>query len=96
MFFKAKQLVQYEKDFVRQCSHYKNKGIDTEFKFEMRVYFANRMADLDNAAKVVLDCLQTVRAIKNDNQCMHMVLTKHIDKQNPRIEFAIAELVSNL
>ena len=46
-------------------------------------------SDLDNHAKVVLDCLQKVGAIKNDNKCVKIVAEKFLDKVNPRIEFKL-------
>lgn len=57
----------------------------------MDVYFASDRPDLDNSAKVVLDCLQTAKAIKNDRLCSEIHARKLIDKDNPRIEFVIEE-----
>jgi len=86
---KGKALKQYEKDFFIQCNKYRNKNIDEYFIFEMDVYYPNQRSDLDNSAKIVLDCLQQCHAITNDNKCVRMVMNKFLDKQNPRIEFII-------
>jgi hypothetical protein len=59
----------------------------------MDVYYLNQRSDLDNSAKVVLDCLQKVKAIKNDNKCVKLVLRKFLDKEKPRIEFVIKKVV---
>ena len=48
--------------------------------------------DLDNSLKVVLDCLQYTKTIKNDNRCAKIVAEKFIDKDAPRIEFCIVEI----
>lgn len=89
---KTKELKQYETDFAYQCTKYKNKNIDYEFEIEVDVYFKVRRSDLDNCLKCLLDCLQQVKAIKNDNLCMRIVANKYIDPANPRIEFTIKPL----
>lgn len=71
---------------------YKYELIETEFKFIIDVYYNSRRPDLDNALKVVLDCLQKAGAIKNDNKCIEIVAKKHLDKENPRIIFSIISM----
>lgn len=82
----------YEQNFFMQCS-LRKKGICKRFKITLDVYFASDRPDLDNAQKVVLDCLQTCGAIKNDRLCAEIHARKLIDKKNPRIEFEIEELI---
>lgn len=86
---KTPALIQYEKNFFIQCNHYRNANIDGYFEFYADVFYPSQRADLDNSAKIILDCLQAVNAIKNDNKCTKMVLNKYLDKENPRIEFTI-------
>ena len=86
---KKKQLEQYENSFKLQMLQYKYNLIDTEFKFIINVYYNSRRPDLDNALKVILDCLQKADCISNDNKCIEIVAKKHLDKFNPRIEFSI-------
>ena len=50
------------------------------------------LPDLDNAFKILLDCLQGCKTIKNDRQCVEIVARKLIDKENPRVEFTIEEI----
>jgi Holliday junction resolvase RusA-like endonuclease len=69
--------------------NYKYDLIDTEFKFIIDVYYDSRRPDLDNALKVVLDCLQKAGAIVNDNKAMEIIARKHLDKENPRVKFTI-------
>lgn len=86
---KTPALIQYEKNFFIQCNQYRDANIDEYFEFHADVFYPSQRADLDNAAKIILDCLQTVKAIKNDNKCTKLVLNKFLDKENPRIEFFI-------
>lgn len=92
---RTKELRQYEEDFAKQCVKYRNKNIEGDFLFEMDVYYSDRRRDLDNSTKVVMDCLQKARAIKNDRNCMEIHLRRFIDKQNPRIEFKITPINGN-
>jgi Holliday junction resolvase RusA-like endonuclease len=59
---------------------------------ELNVYYENQRPDLDNCFKIVLDCLQGCKAIKNDRNCVKITARKFIDKINPRIEFTLNEV----
>lgn len=89
---KTKAMKEYENNFYLQCGAYRNKKIDGFFELYLDVYFHSNLPDLDNALKVVLDCLQSCKAIKNDRQCVKIVANKFIDKNNPRIEFTLREV----
>lgn len=89
---KGKGLKEYEKNFFLQCGKYRNAKIEGYFELYIDVYFTTQSHDLDNTLKIVLDCLQTIRAIKNDNRCVKIVAQKFIDKMDPRIEFTIKEI----
>lgn len=89
---KSEALKRYETDFYMQMGIYRNLHIDGLFELHMDVYFTSMSHDLDNSLKVILDCLQSGGAIKNDNRCTHIVARKFIDKTNPRIEFRLIEL----
>lgn len=67
--------------------------ISGRFRLNMDVYFNSDRPDLDNSCKVVLDMLQTSKAIRNDRLCAEIHARKFIDKENPRIEFDIEELI---
>lgn len=75
-----------------QCS-LRNANIDKRFKLTIDVYFSSDRPDLDNSAKVVLDCLQSCKAIKNDRLCAEIHARKFVDKENPRVEFVIEEQI---
>lgn len=83
---------QYEDSFYLQVGSYKNLMVQGFFELHIRVYFKTKAHDLDNSLKIVLDCLQICKAIKNDNNCTRIVADKFIDKNNPRIEFRIIEV----
>jgi Holliday junction resolvase RusA-like endonuclease len=66
--------------------------IEDLFELTIDVYVATMSHDLDNTLKIVLDCLQTAGAIRNDNKCTRIIARKFIDKKNPRIEFELKEI----
>jgi Holliday junction resolvase RusA-like endonuclease len=63
--------------------------IDVPFEFYVDVFYPSKRSDLDGSFKIVLDCLQKAKVIKNDNNCSLIHARKFIDKENPRIEFTI-------
>lgn len=81
----------YERSFFLQCS-LRNAAISHRFSLEIDVFFSSDRPDLDNALKAVLDCLQTIGAIKNDRLCCEIKARKFIDKRYPRIVFTIKEI----
>ena len=88
---KSPALEKYEAEFFKQCP-LRDRNISNFFELYIDVFFRANPPDLDNALKVVLDCLQACRAIKNDRYCVKIVARKLIDKNNPRIEFTIEEV----
>ena len=89
---KTTALKAYEESFFMQCS-LRRLMISKRFKITADVYFKSDQPDLDNAFKVILDCLQSCKAIKNDRLCAEIHARKLIDKENPRVEFEITELI---
>ena len=89
---KTKATKQYEESFFLQCS-LRGAGIHRRFCLEVDVFFQSDRPDLDNALKVLLDCLQACKAIKNDRLCVEIRARKLIDKLHPRIEFTVTELI---
>lgn len=87
-----KCLKDYEQSFFMQCGKYRNANIQGYFELHIDVYFTTMSHDLDNTLKIVLDCLQAIKAIKNDNRCVKIVAQKFIDKKEPRIEFSLVEV----
>lgn len=88
--YKSKELKQYEESFVWQVVD--RIWFDEKFGITLTVYFQSNRSDLDNAAKVILDCLQTSGIIKNDRNCWQLQMTKEIDKLNPRVEIFIYKI----
>jgi len=89
---KTTALKDYEKSFYLQCNEYRNKNIKGLFELNLNVFNSSQRPDLDNAFKVILDCLQSSKAIENDRNCIKIVAQKFVDKINPRIEFEIIEI----
>lgn len=81
----------YAQSFKQQCHIYAGRGIDRPFLLFCHVWHSNRRFDLDNSLKTLLDLLQDVGAITDDNLCIGIQAVKHVDPQNPRVEFAIGE-----
>lgn len=89
--YKSKALKDYEKKFFIQCKN-RNRNIESYFEIELKVFYPTERADLDNSLKVVMDCLQETKVIKNDNKCVKITAEKYLDKINPRIEFELTEI----
>jgi len=87
--YKAAELKKYEQSFIAQCDKYRNAQIQGYFTIYIDIYYPSKRADLDNALKVVLDCLQTVNAFPNDNKCAGISAARYVDKEQPRIEFSL-------
>jgi len=89
---KTPALKNYEKMFYIQCHKYRNANIAGYFELYLKVFYHSQRSDLDNSLKIILDCLQNVKAIKNDNKCIKIVAEKFLSKDAPRIEFLINEI----
>lgn len=87
----------YERSFFAlNVQFYRNRGVNAPFRLLIDVYHSSRRFDLDNSLKTVLDLLQDVGAITNDNLCVGIQATKHIDRDNPRIVFVLEEVEPRL
>ena len=93
--YKSKELKEYENRFSWLYALAQGKPsepIKDKFSIKILVYFQSNRSDLDNSAKIILDCLQTCGVIENDRLCHELHMVKYIDKENPRIEFEITTL----
>ena len=89
---KTKVIKEYEQAFFQQCP-IRGLNIDRPFRLNLDVYHQNNLPDLDNCLKVLLDCMQQCKVIKNDRLCFEISARKLIDKTDPRVEFTIEELI---
>ena len=89
---KTPALKDYEKSFYLQCSIYRNKNIKGLFELNVNVYNGSQRPDLDGSFKILLDCLQSCKAIENDRNCVKIVAQKFVDKMNARIDFELIEV----
>jgi Holliday junction resolvase RusA-like endonuclease len=90
--YKSKELKDYEHFFLIKMLEYRHlfiEPIKDKFSIKILVYFQSNRSDLDNSAKIILDCLQNCKVIENDRLCQELHMLKFIDKDNPRIEFEI-------
>jgi Holliday junction resolvase RusA-like endonuclease len=93
--YKSKELKEYEHFFLLKMLEYRHlfiEPIKDKFSIKILVYFQSNRSDLDNSAKIILDCLQNCKVIENDRLCHDLHMIKYIDKENPRIEFEITIL----
>jgi Holliday junction resolvase RusA-like endonuclease len=90
--YKSRELKEYEYYFFLAMLQYRHMFIEPikdKFAIEILVYFQSNRSDLDNSAKIILDCLQSCKVIDNDRLCHRLTMHKFIDKENPRIKFEI-------
>ncbi len=96
-FYKKKELKEYEKSFQGQIlvarSQHEFVHIDGEFALQCIVYYRESRKDLDNAFKIILDCLQSCGVVTNDRLCVRIYAEKHKDKENPRVEILVTNNV---
>lgn len=93
--YKSRELIEYENRFkwlLALANDKPSQVINYKFGIEIFVYFQSNRSDLDNSAKIILDCLQNCKVIENDRLCHRLTMHKFIDKENPRIEFEITKL----
>lgn len=89
---KTDAMKRYEDNFYIQCRQYRNADIQGYFELHVKVFYPNQRADLDNSLKVILDCLQKAKAIRNDNKCIKVIAEKFLDTKDPRIEFWLIKI----
>lgn len=89
---KSNEVKKYERRFARQCTLYRGKMINSPFRLIVDVYYSDRVHDLDNALKGILDNLQYCRAIVDDRLCHEIIARRHYDKYNPRVVYSLEEL----
>tara|TARA_R110000751_G_scaffold34508_2_gene85368 strand:- start:629 stop:1060 length:432 start_codon:yes stop_codon:yes gene_type:complete len=79
---KSKHLKSYEAGFHVQIPC-KYRGLLLEGRLRIELYCAFNWAapDLDNASKILLDCLQSGQVIKNDNLVYELHMYKYIAKE---------------
>lgn len=64
---KTAAMKKYEQAFYMQCGKYRDKMITDYFRLDLDVFFPTMSHDLDNSLKVILDCLQSCKAIKRQS-----------------------------
>ena len=64
------------------------KRFSGEVAVTINVYRPAKRGDLDNALKVVLDCLNGI-AFDDDDQIVRIVAERFDDKSNPRVEIEV-------
>lgn len=80
-------------DYIKQIrEQFKGGPTDKDLYVRMWLYMGNRRkADIDNFNKLVFDALEKI-VYEDDKQILELHITKHYDKENPRVELTVAEL----
>lgn len=92
---KKDELKKYERNFERQLTGLHRKLLQCKITARMTVYYENARPDLDNAFKVIFDCLQKGGVIANDRLINRIIATRGVDKSNPRVEIELTEFVAD-
>ena len=72
-----------EVELINEMIHYDI--IEGDCKVELHFYFNNkRKNDIDNYAKVMLDCMSEI-VYNDDRQIIELIVKKFYDKERPRI-----------
>jgi len=75
-----------------EANRYFHEPLTGKLKVKLIFYLSNnRVVDLDNLTKCVLDGLKGI-AFKDDNQVFQMELSKSVDKDNPGVYIEIDRL----
>jgi len=86
---KTPLLKKYEESFFWQIGDLRGKMIDVPFEFHVNVFYPSKRSDLDNGMKILLDCLQKAKVIKNDNNCSLIYAQKFILTERQKYFFGI-------
>ncbi|MCI9094222.1 MAG: RusA family crossover junction endodeoxyribonuclease [Coprobacillus sp.] len=95
----SKPYVEYEKDFIKQCTLQRVKDMNLNKKYNIECHYymkTRRKVDLTNLLNGTMDCLVAARVIEDDNcniAYSHDGSFVGYDKENPRVEIAIIELL---
>lgn len=77
-------------------SQWKSKIIGTPIKIAVALFFGDkRVRDWDNYHKISMDALSGI-VWEDDSQVQEALITKHYDKENPRIEIEVSEFDSHI
>ena len=99
MLIQSPQYRQYEKEFIKQMDENLKGLFDAEVQLHMRVlyYFPDRRgkADLVNLIQATQDILQKFGLYDNDSQIESLDGSRivGVDKDNPRVEIEIEEIM---
>lgn len=78
--------------YIQQvCEQYKGKLIEGDLTAIVELHFTNRLRrDRDNRHKISMDSMEGI-IFKDDTQIQTAVVSKYLDKENPRIVIYLLE-----
>ncbi len=93
---KKPELTTYEKKFALQCpAKFKDMKIGY-FGAVLFVTYSTERPDLDNASKIIFDCLQKCGVIENDRKLRHYHPYRRHDPSRPQIRILLIPYQENL
>lgn len=82
---------EYKTEVAKRFERYANLApFAGEVEVTLRVYRPRKAGDLDNTAKIVLDCL-TGHVYADDKQITRIVADRYDDPKGPRVEIVVVE-----
>lgn len=94
MVIKSREALTYVQSFDRQIMSWQRAGYVGPVEVKLIMYYRNNRSDLppELIPELIFDCLQKVGVFKNDRQIVRCVMEKRIDKENPRVAWAVREI----
>ena len=80
----------FKEDVAEICKTQKVKPLKGDLYMNIQWYRAKKQGDVDGKIKAVMDALQGF-AYENDKQVGCLEISRHEDKENPRMEVRIAK-----
>lgn len=91
MVIKSADALAYERSFMAQIPARLKTGMEGPLALSAVIYYRNPLSDLSD--ELLCDLIEKSGMIKNDRQFVYKVLTKKIDRLNPRVEFGISRVI---
>lgn len=90
MFIKNDKALAYAEDFMRQVV-WGHEAIECKLALYCTMYYKTERPDLDES--LVMDCLEKSGVIKNDRLIREKHIYHFIDKDNPRVDIELREII---
>lgn len=93
-FHKDDGVRKYKKLFLSQCPNWARQNMAGKLGVELRIFKKDNRKDGANLSGAVYDSLQFAGVIKNDRNLVERREMDFIDRENPRVEIKLWDLVN--